>query len=161
MQPFVQYSLAASIFWGVMSVLESMAGQHRMHSALLTKFILYGLSGAVLLLLLKGPHFLYDDLCRFTQEKPWLLAVFGLVVSFGSLGVYFMYCAFDQCGNNKALAIIISYCVPSVIVAILSYSVLKESYNWLACVGAVMILFGVLLIDIYGVNHNSKSNAGE
>ena len=153
MQPFVQYSLFASLFWGVMSVLESVAGQHRMHSALLTKFILYGLSGTMLLLLLKGPQFLYNDMCQFAQERPGLLAVFGLVVSAGSLGVYCMYCAFDQCGDNKALAIIISYCVPSVIVALLSYSVLKESYNWCACVGAVMILLGVLMIDVYGVNH--------
>ena len=106
-----------------------------------------------MLLALKGPQFLRDDTLAFAREKPLLLLLFCLVVSLGSFGAYFAYCAFDQCGDNKALAIIISYCVPSVIVALLSYFVLNETYNWVACLGVIMIIAGVLLIDIYGVNH--------
>lgn len=152
MQPFIQYSLVASAFWGVMSLMESIAGQHRMYSALLAKYVCYGISGALLLLVLKGPQYLYNDIVSFVHEKPLFFALFCLVVSLGSLGVYSMYCAFQACGNNKALAIIISYCVPSVIVATLSYFVLKETYNWCACVGVLMIIAGVIMIDVYGVN---------
>ena len=153
MQPFIQYSLVASAFWGVMSLMESIAGQHRMYSALLAKYVCYGLSGALLLLVLKGPRYLYNDVLFFVQQKPLFFAMFCLVVSIGSLGVYSMYYAFQICGNNKATAIIISYCVPSIIVAVLSYFVLKERYNWCACIGVLMIIVGVLLIDVYGVNN--------
>ena len=74
-----------------------------------------------------------------------------MAVSIGVLGVYSMYCAFDQCGNNKALAIIISYCVPSVIVMALSIFVLHETYNIYAYIGVLCIIVGVILIDGYGI----------
>lgn len=152
MQPFIRYSLLASLFWGVMSIIESIAGQHRMHGALLAKYICYGIFGVLFLVCLKGRTFLYNDLAAFSQERPTFLAFFCLAMSLGAIGAYFMYCAFQQCGSNKAIAIIISYCVPSVIVAILSYVVLKESYNMFAILGMLMIVGGVVLIDVYGTH---------
>lgn len=152
MQLFIQYSLIASVFWGVMGTMESISGQYRMHSALVIKFIFYCLTGILFLLALKGPTFLYNDVTSFVQERPRLFLGFCLALALGSTGSYFLYCAFNQCANNKALAIIISYCVPSVIVALLSYFFLKESYNWCACVGVVLILAGVIIIDVYGVS---------
>ena len=152
MQPFIQYSLFASVFWGVMSVIESIAGQHRMHSALLAKYVCYGLFGVLFLWVLKGGSFLYDDLTGFIRERPLFLMFFCLTMSLGAIGAYFMYCAFQSCGNNKALAIIIIYCVPSIIVSLLSYFVLKESYNMHALAGVVLIVSGVILIDGYGKN---------
>ena len=152
MQTFIQYSLLASVFWGVMSVIESIAGQYRMYSALLVKYVSYGLFGVIFLCTLKGSSFLFKDLAQFIKERPYFLMFFCFVMSLGAIGVYFMYCAFQSCGKNKALAIIISYCVPSIIVALLSYLVLKESYNLYALVGVILILSGVVLIDVYGTN---------
>ena len=152
MQPFIQYSLLASVLWGVMGTMESISGQYRMHGALVIRHVCYCLTGLLFLMALKGPTFLYNDIASFVHERPRLFAGFCLALALGSIGSYFMYYAFDQCGNNKALAIIIGYCVPSVIVALLSYFFLKESYNWCACAGVVLILSGVILINVYGVS---------
>ena len=151
MQAFVLYSLLAAGLWGIMSVIESVAGQYQLYSALLVKYLIYGVAGTLFVLLFKGWRKLYTDTRTFIRVRPWLFVVLVIGVSIGIFGTYFMYCAFDQCGDNKALAVIISYCVPVVVVSLLSYFVLGERYNAYAVLGVVLIVAGVLVIDLLGV----------
>lgn len=69
----------------------------------------------------------------------------------GLFGTYFAYCAYRCSGANRGLAVIISYCVPVVVVAVLSYFFLHEQYNRYAVAGVAMIVGGVYLIDRKGV----------
>ena len=155
MQPFIYYALIAATFWGVMSVVESVAGQHKLFGALLLKYVVYGIAGTVFLLVYKGAPALYTDTVDFARERPWLFALMCGAVAIGTLGAYYMYCSFDQCGDNKALAIILSYCVPLISVVFLSYFVLGERYNLYAVLGVAMIVGGVLVIDLLGADSNN------
>ena len=151
MQQFLFYSLVSAFFWGVMATVESVAGQYQMHSTLLVKSLLYGIVGSALVLYLRGLSTVQSNIITFVKDRPQLLALLCAGVTAGVFGTYFLYCSFDSCGENKALAVIISYCVPVVIVALLSYFALGERYNAYAVLGVVMILAGVLLIDVLGV----------
>lgn len=134
-----------------MATVESVAGQYQMHTTLLLKCILYGIVGSSLVFYLRGLPTVQSNIITFARDRPQLLALLCAGVTAGVFGTYFLYCAFDSCGDNKALAVSINYCVPIVIVALLSYFVLGERYNAYAVMGVVMILAGVLLIDVLGV----------
>jgi drug/metabolite transporter (DMT)-like permease len=156
MNEFIVYSLLAAVLWGIMGVVESVAGQYSMYASLLLKYLLFGVAGAIFLFCLRGYDSLESDLEQFASSKPELFALHCVTVSLGLLGTYFAYRAFGSCGQNKGIAIIIAYCVPVVIVAFASYMFLDEKYNRFAVLGILLILGGVLVIDIYGINSQQK-----
>ena len=145
---FVSYSLLASLMWSIMSIAESYFAQFNYQGALFTKFILYGLVGMILLLInfkkiKEGLH----DFTK-TKTKSFILLILAIIV--GSLGTYFMYRAFNICGENKAIVISISYCVPVLFVVLLAYLFLGERLNLYAILGIILIVLGVLVIKIKG-----------
>ena len=156
--PFVQYTLIAALFWGFMGVSESVAGQANMYGALCVKYALYGIGGtAFLVLLLGGWSALKNHVVEFVHTHPRTFVIEVVAVLGGLVGTYFMYKAFRCCGSNKALAVIISYCVPVIVVAILSYVFLKERFNKYAILGVLLILTGVICIDYYGIDDEPRS----
>lgn len=113
---------------------------------------IYGIVGTTLVFCLRGFSSIHSNLHIFIEQRPQLPALLCMGITAGVFGTYFLYCAFDSCGDNKALAVIISYCVPVVIVSLLSYFVLGEQYNLYAVLGVMMIVASVLLIDVLGID---------
>lgn len=149
---FVGYSLLAALFWGLMSVAESVAGQTSMHAALSVKYLLYGVAGTAFVVVLAGGFSnAVRNVVDFARTAPRVFTVQVASVLVGVLGTYFAYRAFACCGDHKGLAVIISYCVPVVIVATLSYLVLRERYNGYALLGVMCVVGGVILIDYCGI----------
>lgn len=131
-----------------MSVTESFCGQYNFYGSLFTKFIVYGLAGIILMLLKynkvsEGIHKLANY-----KTKPFLLLIISVFI--GAIGTYFMYCAFDICGYNKNVVLIIAYCVPVLVITLLTYFLLGETLNFYAVIGILMIVLGVLLIKLKG-----------
>jgi drug/metabolite transporter (DMT)-like permease len=108
MQQILFYSLVSAFLWGVMATVESVARQYQMHTTLLVKSLMYGIVGSALVLYLRGLSTVQSNIITFARDRPKLLALLCAGVTAGVFGTYFLYCAFDSCGDNKAPAVIIS-----------------------------------------------------
>jgi drug/metabolite transporter (DMT)-like permease len=131
-----------------MSVTESFCGQYNFYGSLFTKYVVYGSAGLFLILLKynkvsEGLHKLANY-----KTKQFLLLIVAVLI--GTMGTYFMYCAFDICGDNKNVVLIIAYCVPVLVIALLTYFFLGETLNFYAVIGILLIVLGVLLIKLKG-----------
>ena len=126
MNDFNIYSLLAALLWGIMGVAESAASQESLYAALIVKYLIYGVIGMSFVLLMRGFESIQKDTEEFINEKPKLFALFCAGIVAGLFGTYFAYRSFESCGENKGLAVIITYCVPVVVALAMSYTLLNE-----------------------------------
>jgi len=152
MELFILYGIIAAFFWGIMGVAESVASQHNLWGSLFIKYIIYGVGGLILVLILKGYTPLKTEITTFIKEKPKIVGLLCGCVVVGLMGTYFAFKSYVVCREYKGLAVIIAYCVPVIIITIISYVFLKERYNLYAILGILMILGGVLIIDLLGID---------
>ena len=143
--------MLTGVAWGAMGVVEATAGQYRMHSALLIKYLLYGLTGAAFVMWLKGGDYLREEVVDFYRTRPDLLAMLCASVVLGLFGTYFAFCSYHSSGNNRGMSVVLCYCLPVIVIAALSYIFLRERYNGYAVTGVACILVGVYIIDRFGV----------
>ena len=145
---FIAYSVLGASLWGIMGIAESVCGQFNMPGALFTKYIMYSLPGVAFLLWKKQQ--VTNGLVQLAtkQTTAYILLIMGIFV--GCLGTFCVYKAFETCGLNKGRVLVISYCVPVIIMVTLSYFLLGEKYNTYALLGIIMIVAGVLIIKLKG-----------
>jgi drug/metabolite transporter (DMT)-like permease len=155
MHLFVLYSLIAAVVWGVAGIIDSVAGQYSMRPALLLKCVVLGACAVIILPAIAGARELGTSLAEFYTQRPNLFALqcFAGVLYF--VGVYWAYCAFQVCGQHKALVIVISYCAPVLVAILLSYAVLGERYNRYAILGSALVLSGVAVINRWGIEQKA------
>ena len=117
-----------------------------------------GVLGACALLVLPavaGTRELGTSLLEFYSQRPNLFALQCVAGVLYFLGVYWAYCAFQVCGQHKALVIVISYCAPALVAILLSYTALGERYNRYAILGSAMVLSGVAVINSWGIEQKA------
>ena len=145
---FIVYSLLASFFWGIMSVTESYVGQYEFHGALFIRYMVYGTVG--LIFLFSRYRKITEGLGKIVLNKPKSMAllIFGILA--GTLGTYLVYCAYDICGKNKNIVIIIAYTFNVLVISVLSYFFLDEKLNNYALMGIFCILLGICILEYKG-----------
>ena len=154
MHLFVLYSLLAAVVWGVAGIVDSVAGQYSMQPALLLKCVVLGACAAIALPAMVGASELRTRFMDFYEQRPKLFALQCVAGVLYFIGVYWSYCAYRECGQHKALVIIISFCAPVLVAVLLAYTVLGERYNRYAIVGSLMVLAGVAVINGWGIEQN-------
>ena len=156
---FIYYNIIAAILWGSMAVVESFATQHSVYGALFVKFSVYGILGwLVLFAFTTDLGLVWRNFLSYTKNHHSLCLLNVFSIFLGAFGTFAMYCAFKECGSNKAIVIIIAYCIPVIVVFLLSYFVMKETYNIFALFGILSIIVGVLIINYYGVQKKNETN---
>lgn len=139
MADWVYYSLLSNFFWGLWGFLSKLASRSVSSASLL---IIAGIANLVML-----PVYIYlfgKDFQFNFSNRDFTLAFLGSVM--GSLGGLYYYWAIARGEASRVVAITSTY---PLIVVVLAYFVLGESFTREKALGIIFCTIGVILLSIH------------
>lgn len=149
-------SLFSAIGWGIIPLIDRYSSLYLNGLTLAsTRGLTFGLCALLVFLVLM---FRKENNIKEGYNKRGPLLIFLLIISpaigflVGHLGYY---TALKSSRASVIQIVLISHCLPLIIVALLSPLIYKDKLNWKVILGIILSILGISLTVIYNPNHKS------
>ena len=152
-------SLFSAIGWGIIPLIDRYSSRYVNGLTLAsTRGLTFGLCAVIVFLVL-----LYRKQNNLEEgySKRGKLLIFLIIISpmigflVGHLGYYY---ALNSARSSIVQIVLISHCLPLIIVCLLSPIIYKDKINWQVILGIILTLIGVSLTVIYNPNTDPSSS---
>ena len=143
-------SLIASLGWGLSPIFDKYALKYFNNEYVLVnslKILFGGIIGVIFLLFIYQKKNLKEDINNKNYQIGSIFVLLSTIFSF-ALGYLFYYKALSN-SNNTTLVALITYVLPIFIIALLSYFILGEKFNFGMVCGFILSVVGICIFIHY------------
>ena len=152
---YIASSLLSSLGWGIAPLFDRYSSQYINGLTLAsTRGITMGICAIIIFigLKLKQKNNLYDGYKK-AGNKLLLFLFLSPVIGF-CLGHLGFYTAISKAPSSISQIVLLSHCVPLIIVTILSTCFYKDKINWQMMVGLILSITGMYITIKFDPNHH-------
>ena len=148
-------SLIAAVGWSIPPLVDRFNLRYVNSISILTfRALIIGIIGIVTLLIITKKKQI--NIKEAVQKKGKIIIILLLVSAFSGylLGHFGFYTALGKSRGSIVPVVLISHCLPVILVAILAPIIYKDAINFKMILGIIVTLVGVCMVIFFNPNHS-------